>query len=228
VFVPLCGGEADLAFLFERGADVVGVDRYGEAFGPLERLLPPDARKEAAGGEGPFMLRWLREDDGGGGGGGSDEGGSLTLLAADLFAGPPPALSPTSGLHFDAVLDKGSLTAIHPDQMAQYARALARWAGPARSRLPRLLLVALEKDPLEAFESDATCRQAEGPLPPYAVAGEAEVLSVFAPAGWRRLTRLSPLGGEPDRPAPSSAAGKKCLVQVVYLLEAAGGGEREG
>jgi hypothetical protein len=227
VFVPLCGGDLDLLFLVTDGRrglkgpgggiEVVGVDRYEESFAPLLAQLPP---VEEEGREDPAVWQWEGVDDDGWTSSSTPSSPSrLTLVRADLFGQVLPRhVRPP----FDAIYDKGALTAVLPEGRPAYVRALLRWAGLSTAVLPRVLLVALERDPA-CVPSGAH----EPRHPPYPVEGESEVRSLFGPHGWGRVTRLSPPRGEATRPAAASAAGARCLVHAVYLLEEEGKGRED-
>ncbi len=106
--VPLCGASLDLAWLVERGVQVVGVELSRRAVEQvfLERSWLPQIHHA-----GPYEL-WV---------GGPDN--RLEVLVGDFFALDPEVVGT-----FDAVWDRAAIVAIDPDRRAEYVDVLSRVA----------------------------------------------------------------------------------------------------
>lgn len=117
VFVPLCGKSADLRWLADQGAHVLGVELSPIAVESFfaEQGLTPRTRKEAA-----FTV-W--------------DSGPIRLLCGDYFA-----LAPADLAVVYAVYDRAALIALPPERRADYVAHLDRLLPGAR----RTLLVTLE------------------------------------------------------------------------------------
>lgn len=107
VLVPLCGRTLDLAWLAERGHEVVGIE-----LSPIAaRLLFEDLGVEPEVSKlGPFEAR---------------RRGRLTLLLGDFFAATPEGV----GL-FDRVWDRAALVAMDPDRRGPYTEIIASLLRP--------------------------------------------------------------------------------------------------
>jgi len=109
VLVPLCGASLDVAWLAERGMEVVGVElsaipcqRLFEQWGRTPRIEPADAPDD------PYT-RYISPP--------------VTVLQGDVLA-----LRPGHAGTFDGVWDRGALVALDPSLRADYLAALSRVA----------------------------------------------------------------------------------------------------
>lgn len=105
VLVPLCGKSHDLAWLADRGHQVVGVELSPVAIDAVfDGVQTQDDRP------GPFLRR--RE-------------GHLTCLIGDVFALTPELVGPV-----DRIWDRAALVALDPPRRAPYAATLRRLLRP--------------------------------------------------------------------------------------------------
>lgn len=120
VLVPLCGKAHDLAFLAERGHQVVGVELVEDAVRAFfaERGVTPEVAPR-----GPFTAY---------------AAGAITLLAGDVFAATPALLGGV-----DALYDRAALIALPPEVRPRYAAHLGALLPAGATGL----LVTLEYDP---------------------------------------------------------------------------------
>lgn len=121
ILVPLAGKSVDLAWLAERGHEVVGVELVRAAVEEFltDRGLDPATHRHELGGHLAFRV------------------GNLTLVCADFLELAPAAMG-----RFDAIYDRAALVAIEPSARRQYVEACGALLEPGG----RMLLVSLEYD----------------------------------------------------------------------------------
>jgi thiopurine S-methyltransferase len=101
VLVPLCGKSVDLAWIRDRGHEVVGVELVPEAIAAIFERETSTAHINAAGS----FRRWT--------------GAGMTILEGDIF-GLHPDVSGT----FDRIWDRAATVALAPEQRPLYAQLL--------------------------------------------------------------------------------------------------------
>jgi thiopurine S-methyltransferase len=122
VLVPLCGRSLDLAWLEERGHEVVGVEIVEEVVAGYMAERGLDVAPTALG---PFR---------------SFAAGRLTVLAGDMLAASPEVIGT-----FDGAWDRAALVALPPAERRRYAAAMWRLLRPSARML--LQTFALDRPP---------------------------------------------------------------------------------
>lgn len=119
VLAPLCGKAEDLAFLADRGHEVLGVELAEQA---VREFLAEHGLTPSIAPRGPFLAY---------------QAGPFTLLVGDFFAATPELLGP-----IDALYDRAALIALPAERRPRYV-ALLRALVPAGSPA---LVITLEYD----------------------------------------------------------------------------------
>jgi thiopurine S-methyltransferase len=176
VLVPLCGKSLDLTWLEERGHEVVGIELSPLACEAYfrERGLAPQVTE-------PGPLRVWRA-------------GRVTLLNGDFFAVTSEQVGPVG-----AVYDRAALIALPPALRPRYAAHLRELAGPIGGGRPEFLLLAIEREPLDA----------EGP--PFCVTSS-EIEALHGRAFTIETRSREQVASRPGRPAQ--------VIESVYRLRA--------
>jgi thiopurine S-methyltransferase len=207
VLVPLCGKSLDMAFLASQNAvaEVVGVDGVQQALDEfahdnpqfnirkVDRTVTTDStvedadagvtttRKEAAKTETMSKNNYEQW-----------EGDKITLLQGDFFHLNEQA----TGGKFDAIFDRGSLVAIHPDLREAYVTILGSLLKPGG----RILIVTV-------YRCSGTDDDKSGP--PYSVS-EDDMSTLYGGLEWVESITLLEKDSEKDSKRPA----------MFYLIQA--------
>lgn len=228
VCFPLCGSDLDMIYVFERGANVIGIDAVGAAAEHLVRraswstsdstmselAMELERRRDVT--TGAQVIRYTEPCEE------CSTPHTFEYIVGDVFK--------AGGLmagRCDVIIDRGGLTAVHPwyrPRCAALEAAMAKQAtrnGNAGPSSSRMLLVALE--PRNSSSATGSHAYDANSLPPYPVT-EDEVRALYCSRsragrhgdcdGWE-VERLSPPWGEPTRPRGDAA---NTLVHAVYSL----------
>ena len=112
ILVPLSGRSLDLAWLAERGHEVVGVEFVQEV---VDAYLAERGLDAAAAPLGPFRAY---------------AAGRLTILAGDMMAATPELVGT-----FDGAWDRAALVALPPAERPRYAAVVRRLLAPGARML---------------------------------------------------------------------------------------------
>lgn len=104
IFVPLCGKSLDMKWLFDRGHRVVGVDLSQLA---IESFFKENSLEYSVETRNDFSKY-------------TEKSGRITLYCCSLYDFPK-----TDEKDFDAVIDRGSIGAIYPEDRPRYAEILS-------------------------------------------------------------------------------------------------------
>jgi thiopurine S-methyltransferase len=161
ILVPLSGRSVDLAWLEERGHEVVGVEIVEEVVAGYMAERGLDVVPTALG---PFRAY---------------AAGRLTVLAGDMLAASPEAIGT-----FDGAWDRAALVALAPAERPRYAAAMRRLLRPSARML--LQTFALDRPP----EAGPPYRVADAEVRSLYPAAEVTVVGERPPGpeGWPTTT----------------------------------------
>ena len=161
VLVPLSGRSLDLAWLAERGHEVVGVEIVEEV---VAAYFADEGIEVAPAAAGPFRAY---------------RAGRLTVLAGDMLAATPEHVGT-----FDGAWDRAALVALPPDERPAYAAVLRRLMRPGARML--LQTFGLDRPPEVGPPYRVPEQEVRGLFPGARVRALGERSAT--PKGWTALT----------------------------------------